>query len=234
MIDKYELYEDFARHILRNVPLIKTEQLQLMIANQFQQDFDSVNDVMFALQRNQIILMTSDGWSMTVGQYIRITGDRFLRGRNSYDAPTDSLNRLQNMDGKCRKVNRPLSKSLWVVAEMLPDSANFIIAGSPWTVAFTSIPTEKRPSYLYQIAYIDKGYETTLAYLLRSLPSIESNHLRDSIRRICIIEEEEYAFKVPYIGFTYIVTIDHESPTHYRVVETRSGKDRWKEDPYHD
>jgi len=74
MLDNYEEYEEFVKDITRTVPLIKTEQLKLMIANYFNQPLESTDSVMFALQRNSIILMSVDGWSMTTGQYIRLTG----------------------------------------------------------------------------------------------------------------------------------------------------------------
>ncbi len=234
MIERYEEYEEFVKHITRTAPLIKTEQLKLMIANYFSQTLESTDAVMFALQRNQTILMSQDGWSMTVGQYIRITGDRFLQGRNSYGASTDEFNRLPNMNDKCSVINKPLSESLWIIADMLPDAIDFSLAASPWAAAFTSRATDDRPSHLYEIAFIEEGYEFTRTEMLKIQPKITSNHVKNGLVRICILEDESYAFRVPYIGFTHIVTIDHSKPTHYRIVETRKGMDRWKDDPYHD
>ena len=234
MIEHYEEYEEFVKHITRTAPLIKTEQLKLMIANYFSQTLESTDTVMLALQRNQIILMSQDGWTMTVGQYIRITGDSFLQRRNSYWAPTDEYNRIPNMNSRCSIINRPLSESLWIIADTLPDSLDFSLAASPWTVAFTSKPTEDRPSHLYEIAFIEKEYEFTRTEMLKIQPKITSNRVKNGLIRICILEDESYAFRVPYIGFTHIVTIDHSKSTHYRIIETRKGKDRWKDDPYHD
>ena len=240
MILDYNEYEDFVKKILRSVPLIKTEQLKLMISKYFAQDPETVDPILLALQSNQAILMTQDGWSMTVGQYIKLSGDRFLAARSSFKSTTDEFNRLPNMDDKCRKVNRPLSKALWLVADMMPDSVNFIIASSPWTVAFATIPTDTKRSLLYEIAYIDKGYEVTGTELLRRVPKIQSNTIKKSIVRICIIEDETYAFRVPYNGFAYVVKIDHSMPSHYRIIEQRTPsagvpkEKRWEEDPYHD
>ncbi len=240
MILDYNDYEGFVKKVTRSVPLLKTEQLMLMIAKFFNQDFETVEPILFALQRNQVILMTRDGWSMTVGQYIKISGDRFLVARSSFDSRSDEFNRLPNMDDKCRKINRPLSKALWIVADMMPDSADFIIASSPWTVAYATIPTENIASRLYEVAYIDKGYEVTGTELLKRVPKIQSNTVKNSIVRICIIEDEDYAFRVPHIGFAYIVKIDHDTPNHYRIVEDRTleanipKEIRWEDDPFHD
>ena len=240
MIEHYSEYEDFVRHITLTVPLIMTEQLKLMISKNFSQDIDTVDPVLLALQGNQIILMTQDGWSMTPGQYIKLTGDRFLVARNSWNSATDDLKRLPGMDDRCSRVNRPLSKCLWIVADMLPDSADFILAGPPFSVAFTTIPTEERPAYLYEIAYIDRGYETAGTELLRRIPKIKSNHVKKDIVRICVIEDEDYAFSVPWIGFSHIVKIDADCPGHYRIVEQRtmrqgiSLEERWRDDPFHE
>ena len=232
MIDRYEDYEDFVKDLTRTVPLIKTEQLKLMIANYFSQPLESVDSVMFALQRNEVILMSVDGWSMTTGQYIRLTGDRFMQQRNILN--DDVFNRLPKMDRICRDVNRPLSKALWLVADMLPDSKDFIIASQPWAVAFVTEEKKKRPSCLYEITYIAKGYEYNRCEMLKELPKIKSNHVKDGLRRICILDDEGYAFRVPYIGFSYIVVIDHSRENHYRVIEKRGAVERWKDDPYHD
>ena len=232
MIDRYEEYEEFVKDITRTVPLIKTEQLKLMIANYFNQPLESTDSVMFALQRNSIILMSVDGWSMTTGQYIRLTGDRFLQRRNELNE--DHFNRLPKMDSRCREINRPLSKALWLVADMLPDSKDFIIASQPWAVAFVTEETRERPSCLYEITYIARGYEYNRCEMLKELPKIRSNHVKNGLRRICILDDEGYAFRVPYVGFSHIVVIDHERNSHYRVVETRNAEERWKDDPYHD
>ena len=232
MLEQYEEYESFVKDITRTASLIKTDQLRLMIANYFNQPFETTENVMLALQRNNVVLMSVDGWSMTVGQYMRLTGDRFLQARNSYNS--DSYNRLPSMDARCRDINRALSKSLWLVADMMPDAKDFVIASQPWAVAFVTEPTEKRASCLYQITYVSKGHEFTRSELLKSLPKISSNHVKDGIRRICILDDGDYAFRIPYIGFSHIVEIDHTQKRHYRVVETRTGKDKWKDDPYHD
>ena len=245
MIENYEEYEDFVKHVTRTAPLLKTEQLRIMISRYFGQTMESIDEVLFALQRNQAILMSSDGWTVTVGEYIKLTGDRFLRRRNNYEAygeTTDEYNRLIGMDDKCSDVNRPLSKALWLVADMMPDSIDFAICESPWVVAFATPPYtaeespngKEIPSLLYEITYIAKGYESTRTELLRVLPKIQSNHAKDGIRRICILDDPEYAFRVPYIGFSHIVTMDPTSPRHYRVIETRKKDIRWKDDPYHD
>ena len=232
MLENYEEYADFVKHITQTVPLIKTEQLKLMIANYFNQPLESTDSVMFALQRNSIVLMSVDGWSMTTGQYIRLTGDRFLQQRNIHNE--DEYNRLPKMDNICREVNRPLSKAMWLVANMLPDSKDFILAAQPWAVAFVTEEKEGRLSCLYEITYIARGYEYTRSEMLKELPKIKSNHVKDGMRRICILDDEGYAFRVPYIGFSHIVVIDHSKENHYRVVETRDLKERWKDDPYHE
>ena len=234
MINGFERYEEFVRHIIRTVPLLKTEQLRVMIAKYFSQPYESTEAIVFALQRNQVILMSKDGWSMTPGQYIRLTGDRFLRSPYSYAAGEARVYHLPDMNDICAKVNRPLSQCLWLIADMMPDSNDFMFTSSPWILAFVSNANEERPSRLYEITYIAKGYEVTETELLRNVPRITSNRVKEGLRRICIIEDETYAFRVPYVGFSHIVTIDHKRGNHYRIVELRKGKDRWKEDPFHD
>ena len=45
MLDNYEEYEEFVKDITRTVPLIKTEQLKLMIANYFNQPLELMGDM---------------------------------------------------------------------------------------------------------------------------------------------------------------------------------------------
>ena len=187
MIANYEMYEEFVNEITRKVPLIKTDQLALMLSNYFKQPLETIDPVMLALYRNTAIIMTADGWSMTVGEYIKLTGDRFLQRRNSEEMEEDELERFPNMDDVCSKINKPLSKAMWLVAEMLPDSKNFILASSPWAVVFETEATEEKPALLYQITYIGKGHEITGTEMLKVLPKIPSNKVKRVLRRICIL-----------------------------------------------
>lgn len=233
MIANYEMYEEFVNEITRKVPLIKTDQLALMLSNYFKQPLETIDPVMLALYRNTAIIMTADGWSMTVGEYIKLTGDRFLQRRNSEEMEEDELERFPNMDDVCSKINKPLSKAMWLVADMLPDSKNFMLASSPWAVVFETEATEEKPTLLYQITYIGKGHEITGTEMLKVLPKIPSNKVKRVLRRICILEDESYAFRVPYVGFSHIVVIDHSRVNHFRVIDHRVGDEKWKDDPYH-
>lgn len=233
MIENYQDYEDFTKTIVKKVPLLKTDQLILLMANYFKQDASTLNPVLFALQSMGVIFMTVDGWTMTIGEYQKLTGDRFLQNRYRY--MEDDYRRLPEMDRICRKINKPLVESLWLVADMMPDAKDFVVAGFPWTVSFLTCPTETKDSLLYEITYIPKGLEYAKTELLTTIPKIQSNHVKDIVRRVCILEDESYAWRVPRVGFSVIVVIDHSRVNHFRVVEKRTDKkERWADDPYHD
>lgn len=227
MLENYEEYEQFAKHITYQVELMKLEQFRIMISKYFNQDYKSTINVVWALQRNNVILASDDGWVMTPGMYKALTqSSASLPSAWASDEPGF---RLTDMDRLCSKHNKALSVALWVVADMMPQSYQIMRGKNPWVISFTTEATEKYPATLYQITYIKAG-DLVRYEMLNAIPQVSKalDSVKPYIRRICIIEDESEAYLVPNgLGFRYIMLHDENEPKHYRVLETRNLEQMW-------
>lgn len=229
MLEGYENYKEFVKKVMTPMPVMRTDQLKLMISRYFNQNYDTVDEVIFAMKSSRIIIMTVDGWCMTIGEYLKLTGDYFLNTQN--EVADDEFRRYPPIEGKLKNIDRNIIDSLWLVADSMPESFDFAVTMYPFSVAYCTKPTEKKPSLLYQITVIRKGQEFTKSEMLKTIPPIQSKHVRDVIRRICILEDESYAFRVPYKGFSHILVLDKNEPSHLKLVEQRKDSvERWKDE----
>lgn len=229
-ITGYENYREFVGKVLKVTPIMKTEQLKLMISNYFNQPLESVNEIVFALKSGHEIILSSDNWVMTVGKYRQLIGDKYF----NYDTSSvEGQYKLVSPVSKyLERLNMDVIKALWVVIDMMPRSEDYVVTSAPWALAFTTKPEGDKPGLFYEITVIRKGEEIQATELLKILPPIQSRHFRETTRRIALIEDPTYAWAVPYLGFSHILTLDESSETHYKVVEKRSEDERWKDMPY--
>ena len=63
--------------------------------------------------------------------------------------------------------------------------------------------------------------------MLKIQPRIDSDSLKDRIRRIAIVEDKNDAIYVPYLGFSHIVKIDERRKDGVAVIEQRKKDERW-------
>lgn len=230
MLAGYENYKEFVTKVMTPMPVMRTEQLKLMISRYFNQDYNHVDEVIYAMKASRIIILTIDGWCMTVGEYLKLTGDYFLTVEN--EIADDEYRRYPAMEGKLQRIDRNVIDSLWLVADSMPDSIDFALTMYPFSVAYCTKPSENKKSLLYQITVIRKGQEFTKSEMLKNILPIQNKYVRDCIRRICILEDESYAFRIPYRGFSHILVLDKNEPSHLRLVEQRSNsEERWKDEP---
>lgn len=228
MLDRFEEYKEFVTKITNIYPIMRTEQMKMMISRCFGQSIESTDEVLFAMKTSSILILSVDGWCMSLGEYRKLTGDYFLTKCSSED---DEYRRAPEVEGKLKYINRDVVDSLWLVADMMPKSENFILTNPPWTISFCTKAEANKSPLLYQITVIRKGEEYIKSEMLKTLPKITNDHIKESIRRIAILEDDSYAFMIPKVGFSHIVCIDENTPSKYKIVEKRTNVvDRWNDE----
>ena len=251
MIYGMEEYEDFIREILRKVPILKTEQLKICLMNSFNDISEEVaREILTAIQRRGYILLSKAGWAMTKRMYKDITNDvrgTFIKVKDEETGLYDPYHYLEeklsvygkdhNKIIKCDYVENLISEKkkdivdcMWIIAEMMPASEEFCFGNTPWTVMFHSPPTEKVDGKLFQISKISSKTEDSRIEMIKSLPKIKDKNLLKNIRRIAIMDDENHAWKIPYLGFTHVLKIDESIPKKYKIIgEPRQMKEIWKD-----
>ena len=95
---------------------------------------------------------------------------------------------------------------------------------------FVSESDGEKKDMLYQIAYVPKRTEDIEFELMRNLPKVDHQELRDSVRRIAVLENEKSIDKVPYVGFTHICKINEKTERGYEVIKSpRKRTEAWKQ-----
>lgn len=213
-----ENYQNIVKEILNKIGICRTRQLVNCLKNRFKElDDEGALDILRALQRNRYLMLSQDGWTLTVGAYMQFANDKFFD--KTITSPTEFA--IPYDIGQILNINKNIVNSMWIVADMFPDSKDFVLCNSPWDICFSTMPNEKHKGRLFQITTIGKGEENSKAELIKSLPAVSSESFRDVIRRIAIIEDENMAFKVPHLGFFFICKIDEKSPIGYKIIEQR-------------
>jgi len=230
MITNLEVYETFVMDVMEKTPLLKTQQLKIMLYKYFQSvDKDMTPDfaesIIFAVQRRARILLTPDGWCMTKGQYKKILCNHAEEKiKNS-----ESVFRLPEMDEQCSKINPSLINLMWIIAYEMPKSIDYVVGTFPWQVMYITKATSDTPSRLYQFAYISKNEDRQTCMLLKSMPKV-GEEFKSVTRRIVLLENEESAPYVPFIGISHILALDEQKKGSYHTVEARKIlSERWKD-----
>ena len=226
MIYNLEDYEEYVRGLLKKVPLMRTEQLKICLRKTFvNMPEDVTQSILVAIQRRGYLLMSVDGWTMTKGIYVELTGDNAFKNHLSH-GPF----RLQEMNEICKNRNKKIVDLMWLIADLSPSSEDFFFATSPWDIAFVDEGSEDKQSKIYEIIYVPERSENAKAEALRLLPKMEHKDDRAAITRIAVMENANHEWKIPHKGFKFIVQIDHDSPKHYRVVKKREGEEVWSDE----
>ena len=230
VIEEYYKYESFTKDIMRQFPLIRTEQLDLMLSNYFDEELLDLKDIKWALQSVNTVILSSDGWAMTPAMYKALTGIPEIPPAWSYTAKKKVKapgmeNYIYNYD-LLGVVN-----CLWLVADMLPFAVHSTHAQHPFDISFITEPetTDKVtiPSVLYELVYIPKNAHSLLMQLANVKDNKAFPEYRNTVKRIALVEDENDAVLVPHNGFTRICKINHTLPSHFEVIETRTGTTVW-------
>ena len=214
--EHYEEYRSFAKELLYYFNPMKTEQMQRAFMKYYANMSDElIRSILYKLQDHRVILMSSDGWLMSRGKYIQLTGD------SRYDRLTNgSYTLLPDMKGYVdNQCNMKLINCLWILIDMLPASLDFTLTHKPFQISFMSKKRE-----LYQVIYIPTLEEPARFEMLRALPNDLLDDVKKAIKRIVILEDEKSVDRVPQgRGIRFILVIDDTTKTHYRVVQKREN-----------
>ena len=244
----YELeskYEVFIKNILKSIPILRAKQLIICLEKTFEECASNKElplEILKALQRKGMLMLTYDGYVMTRGAYVYLTNDKFFDNVDLNDSIRikDKMavirfeknnKRIVTKTGDTKDLidrrEQDLIDAMWIAADMMPGSKDFIVSAYPWLLTF--INEEQENSKLFEITKISSKNETAKVQLLKRLPVISDQETRETVRRIAIIDNPEHAWAVPYVGFKYICVLDENCPQNYRVIEKRENEILWKD-----
>lgn len=247
MIYNQDFYTEFISGILKRVPLLRSKQLTNALMNiDNEMTPELAWAVLYNIERCNHVLFSEGGWAMTLGMYRTLTHDKYLNGVDvkaefkiqdrlaiygnngrepyKYATPDELIAEMPNGNKRLSILN-----SMWVVTDMLPASDEFVTDTGIWDVSFVTHPSEESGKYpkLYEIIYISEKRENLICKQLSEMKMIDDKELQKPIMRIAILDNPEHAFKVPYIGFSHILTLDPDAKSGYYVVEKRPLEERW-------
>lgn len=258
MITDFYLYYDFIKNIMRKLTVLKTEQLILSLMNYYYDDVhmsrEKAQNILNSMQAHGYILLSKSGYAMTKGYYKTITADKFMDNLN-YDSNKarpelsgyyhlpDNLTAYDtagnysdsgDIEYFINDYYKKLINCYWIVVDMFPESYSFAVTQEPYNIMFGV--NNEDDSALYELVYIDKQSARWMPEILRNTAKggspIDHDGYEDVsayIHRIVILEDKNDAWRIPYIGVDFICVLDETSDTHYEVIETREGEDRWKD-----
>ena len=232
MIYGFDVYKEFTNKIFEKVPCMRTEQLKMFFVKYYGMTEDEAWTIILGLQRAENFWLSCDGWAMTKGMYKKFTGDRFKE-----HVIINEVYRLDKMDHVASKYNPDVIKCLWLVIDSLPQSIDFVITDKPYNIQFVITPenaNDEIQSRLYQLVYVSKQNEIVLPQMLKSYPKIQDKQTRDLVRRVALIENEDAAWRIPYIGFSKILLYDENEKSHLKEIKSEDAnrdKDiRWQDE----
>lgn len=216
---------NLVRNILKKVKFLRTKQLIICLTNSFSEyDESSALYILVSMQMKGYILLSKDGWAMTIGVYNQISDDKF------YDKiDTTQYHAINfNIEPYLEKYDKSLVNLMWLVADTYPQSEDFVMGDYPFVINYSLDPNGKNHKILYQLAYFSKENELFDIQLLKSTKYIYPE-FRDAVVRIAVVEDEKRANFVPRVGFKYICVLDNSQNNNFRILQKRSDEERWND-----
>lgn len=226
-------YVEYIRFIVNKAHVMRLIQLKLILQKKFNLSEDLCRDLVIEAQKENYILVSADEYVMTQGYYLMNTEDKFFDGLNR----RNWVNFIEFPMQEIVKHDIGVIKCMTAVANMMPISENFIIPKGPWNITFF-VPEDyvgydektgmEYESNIYEIIYIPHKSSTVLCNYLKQF-QIDDEETRNIVKRIAILENPDDDVKVPYIGFTKIVT---EKYGNYKLISSRENPwdDDWDEE----
>ena len=225
MTDKYNEFELFIRNILAKGSIMKKQQLILCLCRYYSEIYpDTAEDIINHAQKKGILLVSTDGYVMTKGAYSTLTGDTY-----GDDLKLDEDVRIKqpiNINGG-RTTGNTID-CMWIVANMMPDSNNFIVCPDPWNIQFI-VQKNDDPAKLFQVMRITKDKEIPSSIMLKNMANDIDKKMRLQIRRIVLLDDDSFAWRFPKVGVTHIAVIDEKVPNGFRIVEKRKPEEAWSD-----
>ena len=225
MTEKYNEFELFIRNILAKVSILKKQQLVLCLCRYYSEIYpETAENIINHAQKKGILLVSTDGYVMTKGAYSTLTGDTY-----GDDLKLDEDVRIRqpiNIDGG--RTTGDTIDCMWIVANMMPDSNNFIICPGPWSIQFI-VQKNDDPAKLFQVMRITKDKEIPSSIMLRNMTNDIDKKMRLQIRRIVLLDDDSFAWRFPKVGVTHIAVIDEKDPNGFKIVEKRKPEEAWQD-----
>ena len=157
---------------------------------------------------------------MTLDYYRTVTNDKFFDGLLLRDKENVLPYPFYDIIKQFDKDIKEKLDTLTIIANFLPCSRNFIFDISPWMASFVVKEDEKFAKGLYQIYYVHSETAVADIELLKEYSKDEQEELKDVIKRIVIVDNEEFVKYIPKVGVKFICTVDKNNS---KILEKRSG-----------
>ena len=214
-------YENLLIDMMKKSSIYRLRQLVLCLTNSFAISDKEALDAIYNAQRNGYLLISTDGWVISKGLYQSMFDDKLFDKL----VPIAKERIPFDINDYCREYRKDYVASLWLVADFMPDSKDFSECSFPFTYSF--IKEGKAANSLIEICYFAHEDAELMQEMLKIQPRIDSDSLKDRIRRIAIVEDKNDAIYVPYLGFSHIVKIDERRKDGVAVIEQRKKDERW-------
>ena len=220
-----EQYEKMISELIAKVGMMKLDQLvSYVAAYTTEESFEEAYRIIEDASKHGVLLISTNGYVMSKGVYLTYAQDKFWDGLNMSST-------IQIMDSiNPDKKTKAQIDCLWEVVQTLPDSENFIMSDAPWLVQYIVAGENGEKDTLVQVARFVTGDEIPMAERIKDLPAIDTEEKRQCIERIAILDDPNFAWVVPHVGFTRICKLvedDFEEP--FRIITVRKGEVVWNE-----
>lgn len=216
MIYDYDVYDDFIVGILKRISVLYTEQLILALMNNYNNvDRERAVMILARLQKDNRVMMSVDGWSVTTGSYLKRTQDkqfRMSKFTGKYRIPGTFSEYISDEDRKRADI-------FWIVVDMLPDSNNFMSALEPWNYVFVSKRSEKRTSKLFLLTKIEKGLEHLQVPAIAMNTDFSDKFFNENVRTIALFDNGDAIEDVDTSCFSFVCVLNDDSPRHYDIAK---------------
>lgn len=257
MNEEYDVYVEFIKSILKKVGIVKLSYLKLILRNSFEElksDDAKINDILLYMQRWGYLLISHEGFVVTKLFYKQMSDDRFYDGVNRKNTcflgdEFPKYGYHKNADGEEERYverqstvkeflvkNKPIKnvvESTLVLACYMPNSKDFVLCASPWTVAFEQeIEVEKEneedsgiATEVVFIGRLTSGDINSKMALMKVNEKIDKEE-RKFNHRILLLESPDILYKVKKYGFREIYCYQNNK---LELLEERSEEDAWSD-----
>lgn len=219
---------DYIRYHLTIVPVMTIGIIRKMCENYFYPLLtdEAVDVILRKMQSYRYLLISEDGYIMTRGAYVKLTGDRFFN--NLLKGYTFRVRR--GLDYTQSREGTKILDCLWVYADMIPYSENLMVNKGGWDVTFTTKQHDNVPPRIYNVENFERGTESINAERLRLQEKDNKPNDIKCIRRMALFQNPDRTYLSPVgIGITSIACIDHEEESHFCVLENIPLDKAWEE-----
>ena len=216
MLFDYDAYGEFIIGILNRICIVRTEQLVKALMNTYvDMSADRAGVILRSLQRDNRLLMSSDGWTVTYGAYLKRTRNKFFDNL-VYGMP---YRIKEPFDVYVTNDDRNASDLFWIIIDMLPDSIDFMKSSPPWNMLFITKKSEKKKQKLYLLVTIEEGVEHLQIPVLVNNTDYNNENIKDDLRMIALFKNME-SFEIADTSlFSYSCVLDNTKDRHFRLVK---------------